>query len=179
MRFPHPADECLRRIGAATSSRGFRWYLSPRTALLPDPQFRGKVSPPGLAIARFPETLGRNSFYAVLTGQLEPVPGGTSELRGAVGLARPVAFLLPVTVICGGIILLAGFSGGVASLLTGHVADGVPFVLIPLLLVALEGLLIRWGMKNVQRDAVKLVEEVCCLLDGDEVGPAGSPPLGS
>jgi hypothetical protein len=171
VRFPHPAEDCLRRLEATTSSRGHLWYLNPATATQLDPQFRGKVGPGGLELARFRETLGRNSFYAVITGQVEPVTKGDSELRGAVGLVRPVALLLPVLVFGGSIILLGVFTGGVASLVAGHTTNGIPFVLGPVLLAVFEGMLIRWGIRNVQADGVKLVEEVRCLLDGELVDP--------
>jgi hypothetical protein len=134
------------------------------------------VEPEGLELARFSETLGRNSFYAVITGRVQPVNKGNSELRGAVGLVRPVALLLPLLLFGGSVIVLSAFSGGVASLVAGNVANGVPLMLIPVLLAVFGGVLLRWGIRNVREDAVKLVEEVRYLLDGELVEPPPASP---
>jgi hypothetical protein len=42
---PHNPDECFRRLVKVTTDRGDSWYLSPKTAMLPDPLSHGEILP--------------------------------------------------------------------------------------------------------------------------------------
>lgn len=167
IRSTNTADNCVRRLLAVTSSRSRGRFLDGRTAGRPEPLFRGHVGASGLEVARFSETLGRNSFYAVLAAEIRPLNDGGSELEGAAGLAKGVRLLIPVLLIVGGLMLLAFFGAGVSSLASGHVGSSLPFLLIPVGLGAFGGGLISTGVRSSRTDTAKLVEEVRDVLDGE------------
>ena len=51
---PHNPDECFRRLAKVTTDRGDSWYLSPKTAMLPDPLSRGEVRSSWIQVALLP-----------------------------------------------------------------------------------------------------------------------------
>jgi hypothetical protein len=80
-----------------------------------EPRFRGTVGPSSLSIARFEETLGRNSFVPFLEGTLTTGQNGGTEIRGSVGLSRSVRLLLNLTLPIGTLIVAVIFIVGLVS----------------------------------------------------------------
>lgn len=162
---PHPPAECLRRIANLTSRRGHTWYLDSHTAGLPDPRFRGAVGPSWFSVARFSETLGRNSFVPWVAVQVQPNEEGGSALTGTVGLVRAVRVVMLVIAASGGLILLASLTTGMALLASGHLGKSIPFVLIPLAIGCLAVLVMIRGLRSLARDTSKVVHDVSDALD--------------
>jgi hypothetical protein len=162
---PHPASECLRRLTMVTSHRGSTWYLDPRNAVLPDPRFRGDAGPSWISLARFEDAAGRNSFVPWLQGRLEPAAGGGTTIAGSVGLNPAVKAVIPVIAGGGGLIALSALAGGVALLAAGHLSGLLPAVLIPLALITLLVSVNVVGMRSLEREIPKLIQEVNGILD--------------
>jgi hypothetical protein len=163
---PHPDSECLRRLALVTTQRGTTsWYLDPRTAGRPDPRLRGDVGPSRLSVARFEDASGRNSFAPWLDARLEPDPGGGTTLRGRIGLHPAVRILIPLIAGVGGLIAVAAVLGGIALLVHGHLSGLLPAVLIPLGMTAFFAGFNVVGLRSLERDIPKLVEEMNSILD--------------
>jgi hypothetical protein len=136
---PHPPHECLRRLTKVTSARGAdRWYLDPKTAVLPDPLFRGDVKPARVHVAGF--MTSANSRYRPLASwldaEIEPAAGGGTTLTGTVGpnqydqeAGEQVGCLIATV----GLLMCAvSLIIGVVKLASGHIASGLPPLLIPI-----------------------------------------------
>jgi hypothetical protein len=88
---PYPAAECLQRLAAVTSLRGrTTWYLDPRTALRPDPLFKGELYRSRTRLTRFADTNQRSPVW--LEVRLDPQAG--RGLRGRRSLESDIAKLL-------------------------------------------------------------------------------------
>ena len=136
---PHPPQECLRRLTKVTSARGSdRWYLDPKTAVLPDPLFRGDVKPSRIHVADFTtrDHSKNGPLASWLDARIEPAAGGGTTLTGTVGPIRydqetgeqtGCLFLTCILLFCAGF-----FIAGVVQLASGHVASGLPKLLIPM-----------------------------------------------
>jgi hypothetical protein len=134
---PYPVDECVRRLAAVTTMRSATsWYLDPRTVGLPEPRFRGEVSPSRILVAR---CAGRDGFAPMLDARLEPSADGGTRLTGTTGLRPSVRTFRRVFAGVCGLIAVASLAGGIHLLVSGHLAGLGPAVLVPLLMAALAG----------------------------------------
>jgi hypothetical protein len=135
---PHPPQECVRRLTKATTTRGRdRWYLDQKTAVLPDPLFRGEVKPERVHIADF-ETRDHSRHGPMpswLDALIEPATDGGTTLTGTVG---PVQYdqeageQVGCLIAAGFLLFCAGFHiAGVVQLASGHIASGLPLLLVP------------------------------------------------
>lgn len=149
----------------ATSRRGHRWYLDSATAGQRDPRFRGRVDPAGISVARFEETLGRNSFLPILAGKIVPRPDGGSEVVGRVDLPRGVPAVLWVLLLVGGALLLAILGAGEAATVRGS-GQAIPFIAIPIAISVFGLFLVRAGLRSFDHAAPKLIGDVADLLEG-------------
>ena len=126
---PYPAAECLERLAAVTTSRGrTRWYLDSRTALLPDPLFKGELYRSRTRLTRF----GDNSRSVVwLEVRLDPQAGGGTALSGWVGTpARAFQVVVSTALAC--LVGLGLLVAGIIQLADGHVIGLAPALAFPL-----------------------------------------------
>jgi hypothetical protein len=162
---PHPASECLRRVAVVTTQRGASSrYLGPRNAGLPEPRLRGNVGPSGIFVARFEDAAGRNSFAPWLGARLEPVAGGGATLRGTIGLHPAVRVVSLVIAGVWGLLVVAAVAGGVALLAHGHLSGLLPAVLVPLAMTAFIAGFNVVGLRSLERDIPKLIQEMNAIL---------------
>ena len=162
---PLALNECDKRLQAATDHQGSLWYLRSENIGRADPKFRGRVDSGGIAIARFDETLGRNSFVPFLEGTLATGPNGATELRGSVGLNSNVRVMVSLMTIVGSLIAAAVFVTGIVLLAQGHGLAAVPALLIPLVIVGFGSALVLGGMKSLRGRVEPLLSDVQTLLD--------------
>jgi hypothetical protein len=118
-----------------------------------------------LVVSRFKETLGRNSFVAVLDASLQPDSSGGTQLSGTVRLgsgvrAVGIAILVVGSLILGGFLIL-----GVVLLTRGSDLAGLPPLLFALGLGAASAIFVRLGLSSYHADAVRLIDEVSNILD--------------
>jgi hypothetical protein len=170
---PHPVSECLRRLAAVTTQRGSTsWYLDPRNASRPDPRLRGDVGPSRISVARFEDAAGRNSYAPWLDARLESAAGGGTTLTGRVGLHPAVTVLIPMIAGVGGLLALGALAGGVALLVSGHLSGLLPAVLIPLALTAFIVSFNTVGLRSLERDIPKLIQEMNEILGSTATFPS-------
>lgn len=168
---PHSPSECLGRLAAATTRRGFTaWYLDPANATRHAPAFRGEVSPSRILIARFDDAGGRNSFAPWLTASLQPAASGGSVLTGSIGLRPASKAVLVVLAVVTSLMDLGVLAGGVVLLASGNLR-GLPLVLIPLALAVFIAGLLAAGIRSLNKAAPHLLQEVNRLA-----GPASAAP---
>jgi hypothetical protein len=162
---PYPADECLRRLTMVTTHRGAAsWYLDPRTAGHPTPRLRGDVDPSRISVARWEDTNGRNSFTPWLDVRLEPTARGGTTLTGTIGLRPEVQGLMPVITGVGGLIATAVIAAGAVQLVHGNVS-ALPLMLGPLAMIAILAVVNVAGLRSLERDIPKLIQETNSVLD--------------
>ena len=166
---PLSVIECRRRLADCTSRRGNPYYLRSRAGGTPEPIFRGSIEGEYLSVARFSETLGRNSFVAVMSGRISGIPDRGSSIVAAVGIAGFVRVFLWVFVILGTVILGSLFGAGIAGCISGKALPSIPFLLIPLIITAGALSLLRGGGKFVRTSAETLIREVCAVVDGSRL----------
>jgi hypothetical protein len=167
---PYPPEECLRRLGTVTTTRGgTSWYLDPRTAGHPEPRLRGDAGPSRILVARFADAAGRNSFAPWLDARLEPAAGTGTTLTGTIGLHPAVRALMPVLAGVAGLIAVTAVAGGIRLLALGHLSGLVPAVLVPLALAAVIAAFRASNLRLPQRHAGELLREVAEIL-----GPAAA-----
>ena len=162
---PCPASECFRRLAAVTTRRGFTsWHLDPQTAGRPDPKLRGSLGASQISVARWKDAAGRGTFAPWLYARLQADPSGGTTLTGSIGLHPLVRALIPVFAVVGVLIALGGLAGGVALLVSGHIRGSLPDVLIPLFLgVFMVGLNLA-GLRSLERNLPRLIEEINAIL---------------
>lgn len=162
---PHTDSECLRRLALATTQRtATSWYLDPRTAGRPEPRLRGDVGPSRIFVARFEDAQGRNSFAPWLDGRLEPTAGGGAALAGRIGLHPAVRRLLRLIAWVGALMAVIAVSGGIALLADGHLSRVPPMLILLVLATFFAGSSVA-GLRSLERDIPKLIDEVNGLLD--------------
>jgi len=112
-----------------------------------------------------------------LQGRLEPAAGGGTTFTGRVGLNPAVIVVIPVIAGVWGLIALGALAGGVALLAAGHLGGLLPAVLIPLALITLLVCLNVVGMRSLEREIPKLIQEVNGILDSTAtfLGRAATP----
>ncbi len=157
-----------------TTHRGATsWYLDRRTVGHPAPRLRGDVCPPRIFVARFEDASGRNSFAPWLDARLEPGAAGGTTLTGRIGLHPNVVGLMPVLAGFFGLLAMAGVVGGIVQLVRGELR-GLPFALVPLAMITLMAGLNVAGLRSLERDIPKLIQEMNGVLDSTATftGPA-------
>lgn len=160
----HPPGECLRRLATVTTRRGATsWHLDPQNAGRPAPRLRGDVGPSRIFVARFQDASGRNSFAPWLDARPEPAAGGGTALTGKIGLHPNVAWLIPVMAGFFGLAALAGPAGGIALLIHGELR-GLPLVLVPLALATLMVGINVAGLRSLERNIPRLIQEMNGVL---------------
>jgi hypothetical protein len=166
---PHAPEDCLGRLEAVTSRRGHRWFLDARNAGWPEPLLRGSIDKHRdrrqVAVASFSETLGVNSFAAVLYADVRSSRDGGTELDGFVGLSRAVTI---VAVFVNGLwtlILATMFGVGIVALARGQ-RLGWPFVLGPVAMFVFIAVFLRIGSKMLIKSRLRLVAQVRSIVDG-------------
>jgi hypothetical protein len=98
-------------------------------------------------------------------------------LTGRVGLNPAVKALIPVITGVGALIALGELAGGVSLLAAGHLGGLLPAVLIPLALITLLVSLNVVGLRSLDRETPKFIQEVNGILDSTATlpGPAAVP----
>lgn len=166
---PYPVSECLHRLAAVTMSRGpTTWYLSARSAGLPDPRFRGEVHQSRIILSRF--NTGRGSYFAVLDARLGPKADGGTRLTGQIGLAPGTAKLLPVLTGAFALASLGLLATGVVQLALGHIAGLAPTAEFPLPVAVAAGFHVL-GRRSLERDISRLLAQVGEVLGSTAVSP--------
>lgn len=173
---PLPKHTCEERLSEVTDNQRFPWYPRSQNVGKKAPQLQGSVEH-GLYVARFDETLGRNSFVPYLDAQFEALSGGGTEIRGTIGLSRSVTALLPVIQIVGAVVLLIVFVVGVVQLAEGHLSPGIPFVLGVVILGAFGTAFFRSGSRSFHSRVDPLIDDVTKLIEGVHSTPQIDPEL--
>jgi hypothetical protein len=155
---PHPAEECLRRLAAVTSTRGSTWYLDARNAGKPDPRFRGSVTARWIRVARFSEAIGRNSFVPRLQGSLRPAAGGGTAFAGEVGPDRAAVVMLVIMTGMLSVFSLASVATDVSMARAGDLGGLLAFVLIPVAMYALLVGMVVAAKRSVAREIPRLIQ---------------------
>jgi hypothetical protein len=171
---PHPPSECLRRLATVTSQRGYAWYFNSKNIGRPDPQLRGDVDPSRILVARFQNSLAQNSFVPWLDIRPEPSAEGGTILTGRIGLHPAAKVLLPVLAAGGGLVPLSGLVAGVAQLVSGRLIGALPFVLIPLALGAGTLGFNVAGLRSLEREIPKLIQDMNGILGSGHDGTVHS-----
>lgn len=175
---PHPTSECLQRLATVTTQRGAgSWYVDHRSARRPEPRFWGNIGPSWISIARFEDAAGRKSFAPCLDARPEPSARGGTTFTGRIGLQPAVRVLVSVMSAAGGLIAVAGVTGGVVLLVHGHLS-GLAVMLIPLGVIAVFAAFNAAGLRSLERGTPKLIEELNGILDATATftGPASVTP---
>lgn len=175
---PHPASECLQRLAAVTTQRrSASWYIDHRSARRPQPRLWGNVGPSWISVARFEDAAGRNRFAPCLDAHAEPLARGGTMFTGRIGLQPAVRVVISVLAAVGGVMAVAGVTGGVVLLVHGHLS-GLAAMLIPLVVIAVFAVLNTAGLRSLERGTPKLVEELNGILDSTATftGPASVAP---
>jgi hypothetical protein len=156
---PYPVAECVQRLAAVTTSRGrTTWYLDPRTALRPDPLFKGELYPSRTRLARFVGAGSRNTFVAMLEVRLDPRADGGTVLSGWIG--RPAgAFQATLFTGMGGLVSLGLLAAGIVQLVLGHIIGLLPTLAFPLPAAFFAGFF-AIGHRSLESDIAELVQEV-------------------
>jgi hypothetical protein len=156
---PYPVAECLQRLATVTTSRGrTTWYLDSRTAMRPDPLFKGELYQSRTRLARFAPTGGRDSFVAMLEVRLDPQAGGGTALSGWVG--RPGGtFQAVMFTALGCLVSLGLLAAGIVQLVHGHIIGLLPTLAFPLPAAFIAGLFVV-GHRSLESDIAELVQEV-------------------
>lgn len=171
---PYPVDDCLRRLATVTTRRrATSWYLDSRTVGRAEPRLLGDVGRSRIFVARWQDTTGRNSFTPWLDARPEPAAAGGTTLTGSIGLNPAAGGLIQAVDWGSGLIVLAAIAGGISLLARGDLS-GLVFVLGPLALAAFGTGLNAVGLRSLERDLPKLIQEINGLLDSTATftGPA-------
>lgn len=162
---PYPVEECLQRLSAVSSQRGATsWYLSSRTVGRQDPRLLGYVEPSRIFVAEWTAASGRNSFVPWLDATLDPDGEGRTTLRGWIGLRPTVVPVLALIAGVGGLICMTSVVSGIAVLAHGHLS-GLPLVLVPFAMTAFVAGIIFGGLRELERNIPKLIQEINAVLD--------------
>jgi hypothetical protein len=156
IRSPFPRDETASRLAAVTSRRGHRWFLDPGAAGTSAPLLRGSVTPALVHVARFPETLRRNSFVAWFDGRLQPTADGGTDISGVVGISRPVLRVSVLLIAANLLVLVPLLVTGLVLLVGRGETGAIALVLVPLAIVTFESLLVRAGLRFLRADEQRL-----------------------
>jgi hypothetical protein len=171
---PYPVDECLQRLSRVSTQRGATsWYLSSRTVGRPEPRLRGDVRPSRIIVAEWKAASGRNSFAPWLDARLEPDGAGRTTVRGQIGLRPEVVTVLSFTAGVGGLICVAMAVGGIAVLARGQLS-GLPLALSSFALATFIAGINFAGLRSLERDIPKLIQEVNAVLDSTSSDFVGS-----
>lgn len=165
---PHSPGEFLSRMAAVTTRQGFSWYLAAKNVGAPDPRFRGDVGPSRILVARFDDTLGRNSFAPWLDTRAEPAADGGTILTGRIGLHPFVRVLIPVILGAGTLMMLGLLVAGAVQLAAGRFGQSLPFVVLPPIAIAFMVGCNATGLRSLERGIPELIREMNEIL--------GSPP---
>jgi hypothetical protein len=153
---PYSPTELSERLSSCTSLGGHRWYLSQTNAGQRSPVFRGTVAEQRVHLARFAPTLERNSFVAWLDADICSSPRGGARLSGTVGLASAWSFLWP-WMLFGNIVVFAGWLAfAVHLLLSGRLLVALLFVGVVAVVVAVEVISLRAGLRSMHADHAEL-----------------------
>ena len=175
---PLPKTTCEERLSEVTDNQRFPWYPRSQNVGKRAPLLRGSVEH-GLYVARFDETLGRNSFVPYLDAQFEALSGGGTGIRGTIGLSRSVTALLPAMQIVGAVVLLIVFVVGVVQLAEGHLSPGIPFVLGVGILGTFGAAFFRSGSRSFHSRVEPLISDVTRLIEATDSTVRIEPELGS
>lgn len=173
---PLALNTCDERLHATTERQGSLWYLKSGNAGHTDPRFRGKVTPSRISIARFDETLGRNSFVPYLEARLTTRPDGGTDLQGSIGLSGSTRRVMSLMSVLGGLLLAIALIVGIVLMVQGHWVSALPPLLIPLGIAGLGVALTISGMRSLHQRVQPLLSEVVDLLEIHEPAIRGSAP---
>jgi hypothetical protein len=160
---PYPVAECLERLAAVTTSRGrTRWYLDSRTALRPDPVFKGELYRSRTRLTLFAQTGGRNQNVVWLEVRLDPRADGGTTLAGWIGVPAG-AFQATLFTALGCLVSLGLLAAGIAQLALGHIIGLAPALASPLPATVAVGLLVL-GRRSLESDIAALAQAVSTVL---------------
>jgi hypothetical protein len=164
MSSPYPPEECLQRLGKVASARGAGWYLDPKATGMPDPRLRGDIGQSGIHVARFRDTMGRNSFVPWLDARIEPGFGGGAVLTGTIGPWPGSAGFASAMIVIFSFMALAGVVAGTAALAVSGSIRVLPVLLIPFGIGVIGIIIIVFNGKKLSRHVLALVQEVNDIL---------------
>jgi hypothetical protein len=168
---PHPVSECLRRLTVATTERELsRWHLYPDNARLGAPRFRGSVSPSRILVARCEDAVGRASFAPWLEGRLDASASGGTMITGSIGLHPTKRAAIPVVAAVAGLIGLGALAAAF-GFPSGHISRSLPAVLMPFAMIALMVAVNIKGLRTLEQNIPKLVQEMNATLGSSAVSP--------
>lgn len=157
-------DECRRRLDAATSIGGYRYYLKFANSGKPAPVLRGVKTPRyPVQVARWERTLGRDSFVAWLCARLAAGEDGGTVVSGWVGPDPRWPFAQWLFLSCGALMITCFVAVGTWVAVMGHPAA---------LLLSAGGLAwasivaatYTFGARRCRQDGVRLQEDVHTVL---------------
>ena len=158
------ADECERRLTAATSQVGYRYYLNTSNAGNAASKFRGVKKPlHPVQIARWESTLGRDSFVAWLCADLIDDGRGGTEVRGWVGVDPRWSGFWPVWIIVSTLWSVLFVYSGLRAAISGQLV-GVWITLAPLGWLAANVVLFTYGARHCRNEAERLRTVVQSVL---------------
>jgi hypothetical protein len=153
----HSPEECLGRLAAVTSQRGYTAFLDKTRYGLPDPRFRGEVGPGWFSVAPFSDTLGRDSFVPWVEARCAPSNNGAT-FTGKAGLKQDQRLgVLIITLLCALV--------GLVLLVVGIASGPWMFVILGLVFMLLPAGAVVGGLRQVERRTPKLLEDLNRLLD--------------
>ena len=163
LRAPHSPEECRRRLAqVATTRSAFTWHTDAANVKRPDPRLRGSIGLEWISVARWQDAAGHNSFAPWLNASLDGTADETT-LTGRVGLARPVAGMLPTFGAIAGLILAVVLVSGVAGLARAQLHD-LPFVLGPLGMALFLVAFMTAGFRSLRGRTPDLIAEINAIL---------------
>jgi hypothetical protein len=115
-------------------------------------------------VAEWKAASGRNSFVPWLDARLEPDGEGRTTLRGQIGLRPEVMTVLPLIAGVGGLTCMGVVVSGIAVLVRGHLS-GLPLALLPFAIAAFIAGINFAGLRSLERDIPKLIQEINAVLD--------------
>jgi hypothetical protein len=115
-------------------------------------------------VAEWKAAGGRNSFVPWLDARIEPDGEGGTTLRGQIGLRPEVLTVSALIAGAGGLICMAMVVSGIALLASGHLS-GLRFVLLPFGIAAFIAGINFAGLRSLERDVPRLVQEINAVLD--------------
>jgi hypothetical protein len=154
---PYPVAECLERLAAVTTSRGWTgWYIDPRTVGRPEPLFKGELYRSRTRLTRFAATRQRDPVF--LEVRLDPGADGGTALTGSIG-APAGAFQATLFTVVGCLVSLGLLATGVVQLTLGHLIGLAPALTFALPAAAITGLL-RYNRPALESEVAALVDQV-------------------
>jgi hypothetical protein len=159
---PRSPAECGRRLEAVTGRRLFG-----RNGGLP---LQGRVSPALIRVAIRQPVGSRNSLVAWFIGRIEQGPDGGTVVAGTIGPDESSQAVFAAVSGVWALLVPIMLAVGVASLVSGH--PELPFLLIPLVFVAVYVGMLAILPAKAEREVQQLLDELNLILDSSAAAVA-------